>query len=52
MPVDWGELPALDSGAHWDITNAPEYLARRKEDPWVRYWKNKQSLRKALAALR
>jgi bifunctional non-homologous end joining protein LigD len=52
MPVDWGELPALDSGAHWDITNAPEYLARRKEDPWVRYWKTKQSLRKALAALR
>jgi bifunctional non-homologous end joining protein LigD len=51
MPVGWDDLPAIDSGAHWNITNAPDFLASRKKDPWAGYWKTKQSLRGALAEL-
>jgi bifunctional non-homologous end joining protein LigD len=51
MPVGWDDLPTIDTGAHWNITNAPDFLASRKKDPWAGYWKTKQSLRRAIAAL-
>jgi bifunctional non-homologous end joining protein LigD len=51
MPVDWDDLPSLTGGDHWNIVSAPGHLAGLREDPWVGYWKGKQSLKGAMRRL-
>jgi bifunctional non-homologous end joining protein LigD len=51
MPVDWEQLPSIESGAHWTIATAPDHLARLKRDPWAGYWKAKQALDGAMDKL-
>jgi bifunctional non-homologous end joining protein LigD len=51
MPLDWAELPAVDGAAHWTISNAPAYLARRTADPWAELAAHKQSLAAAIKTL-
>jgi bifunctional non-homologous end joining protein LigD len=51
MPVDWADLPAIESGAQWTIATAADYLAQLKGDPWAGYWKTRQDLRSAMKKL-
>jgi len=51
MPVDWDDLNALKSGAHWTIATAREYLSFQKVDPWSAYFKSRQTLTRAMEAL-
>jgi bifunctional non-homologous end joining protein LigD len=51
MPVSWDDLPKLKSGAQWSIATAREYLAFQTADPWVDYWKKKQTLTAAMKTL-
>jgi bifunctional non-homologous end joining protein LigD len=51
MPIDWGQLPDVKSGAEWNIVSAVPYLQRLKTDPWAGYWKAVQSLAAAIEAL-
>ncbi|MDO9404898.1 MAG: DNA ligase D [Polaromonas sp.] len=44
ITIDWDELPDIRGGAHWTIATAREYLSFRKTDPWVGYWKCRQTL--------
>jgi bifunctional non-homologous end joining protein LigD len=44
MPVEWKDLPRIESGAHWTIATALDYLAARKADPWATYARQRQSL--------
>ena len=53
MPVGWDQLGELKASAQWTIATARDYLSFQAEDPWVGYWKKKQTLaagRKVLAA--
>ena len=43
IPVSWDDLPKLKSGAQWTIATAREHLSFQTVDPWVDYWKAKQS---------
>jgi len=52
MPVSWEQLPELKSGAQWTIATAREYLTFQKTDPWKEYWKNRQTLTKAMKLLK
>jgi bifunctional non-homologous end joining protein LigD len=52
VPVDWDQLPALKSGAHWTIATAREQLSFQKHDPWQDYWKSKQTLTSARKKLK
>lgn len=52
MPVSWELLPDLKSGSQWTIATAREYLTFQKNDPWVDYWKAKQTLSKAIKLLK
>jgi len=51
MPVSWEQLDSLTGGAQWTIQNAAPYLESRTTDPWAGYWKSKQTLTKARAAI-
>jgi bifunctional non-homologous end joining protein LigD len=51
MPVRWDDLPAITSGAHWNILTAAPHLATLKKDPWADYWKKPQRLAGAMEAL-
>ncbi len=51
MPVSWDDLDKLKSGAQWTIATAREYLSFQAADPWVDYWKNKQTLTTAMKTL-
>ena len=51
MTIAWDDLPALASGAQWNITTAVDWLTRRKTDPWVDYWKTRQTLTAAMKTL-
>jgi bifunctional non-homologous end joining protein LigD len=51
MPVDWGQLGSLKSGAQWTIADAREHLSFQKEDPWAGYWSCRQTLTKAMKRL-
>lgn len=51
MPVCWEQLSGLKSGAQWTIATAREYVSFQQKDPWVAYWKSKQSLAAAMKAL-
>jgi bifunctional non-homologous end joining protein LigD len=52
MPVSWEQLTELKSGAQWTIATAREYLTFQKNDPWVDYWKSKQTLSKPIKLLK
>ncbi|HEY1130021.1 MAG TPA: DNA ligase D, partial [Roseateles sp.] len=52
MPVSWEQLPELKSGAQWTIATARDYLTFQKHDPWVDYWKSRQTLTQAIKRLR
>jgi bifunctional non-homologous end joining protein LigD len=51
MPIGWEQLSDIKSGAKWTIQTAREYLSFEKVDPWSGYWKNKQTLTKAIRTL-
>jgi bifunctional non-homologous end joining protein LigD len=51
MPVAWEDVPALKSGAQWTIRTARERLSFQKADPWVGYWKSRQTLTTAMKKL-
>jgi len=51
MPIDWAQLPELESGAHWTIRTAPGYLSSHAADPWKDYWTTRQPLSKAMKTL-
>lgn len=51
MPVSWDQLSAVKSGAQWTISTAREHLSFQKDDPWLEYWKSKQSLTSAMKTL-
>ena len=51
MPVSWEQLKDLKSGAQWTIATAREYVSFQRTDPWVDYWKTKQSIAAAANAL-
>ncbi|WP_457424271.1 DNA ligase D [Roseateles sp. P5_E7] len=47
IPVSWEQLPDIKSGAHWTIATAPDYMASQRDDPWIDYWKSRQTLTQA-----
>ena len=47
----WDDLPALKTGAQWNIATAREYLSFRKADPWADYWTKRQTLAAAMKTL-
>ncbi|MGE8160375.1 DNA ligase D [Paraburkholderia sp. NPDC080076] len=51
MPISWGQLSELKSGAHWTVQTAREYLSFQTQDPWEAYWSTKQSLASAIKRL-
>ena len=51
MPVGWDDLAKLKSGAHWTIATAREHLSFQSADPWLHYWKSRQTLAKAMRSL-
>ena len=51
MPVAWDELPEIESGAHWTISDARDRLSFQKADPWADYWRCKQTMTAAMKAL-
>jgi len=50
MPVAWQDLARIDP-RDFDVRTAPAYLAKRKEDPWARFFDIEQSLPDALEKL-
>ena len=51
MPIAWDELPELNSGANWTISDARDRLSFQKVDPWAGYWRCKQTMTAAMKAL-
>ncbi len=52
MPVSWDQLPELKSGAQWTVATARDYVSFQKHDPWVDYWKSRQTLTQAIKRLK
>lgn len=50
VPVEWDELPALRSGAHWTVRSVAERLPVGNR-PWDGYDAQRASVKKAVAAL-
>jgi bifunctional non-homologous end joining protein LigD len=51
MPLDWDDLG--DPPRRWTLLTVPKGLARIRADPWVGYWKSKQTISAAsFAAVR
>ncbi len=46
MPVSWDEIGDDIRGAHFNIRNVPDRIARQWKDPWADYWKTNQALPK------
>ena len=44
MPLAWGELAGDVRGSHFNIGNAPDFLARRVADPWADYERSRETL--------
>jgi DNA polymerase LigD, polymerase domain len=44
MPIDWSELERDVRGAHFNIDNAADVVARRSSDPWADYEHSRQTL--------
>jgi bifunctional non-homologous end joining protein LigD len=51
IPIDWGQLAEVKSGAQWTIATAREHLSFQHADPWEHYWKKRQTLAKAMRML-
>jgi bifunctional non-homologous end joining protein LigD len=51
MPIAWPDLERVESSAHWHVRNAIAHLNARRRDPWAGYWKARQSLHPAMAAM-
>ncbi|MEO8653163.1 MAG: DNA ligase D, partial [Ramlibacter sp.] len=51
MTLAWDDLPALESGAQWNITTAVDWLSQRQRDPWADYWNTRQTLAAAMKTL-
>jgi len=51
MPIDWGTLESIKSGAQWNIATAREYLSFQKKDPWADYWGCKQTITEGMKML-
>jgi bifunctional non-homologous end joining protein LigD len=51
MPCAWDELPALTAGDQWTIANAHDRL-ERGADPWAGYATTRQTLTKAMKAMK
>ncbi|RZT97800.1 DNA ligase D [Rivibacter subsaxonicus] len=51
MPVPWEMLDSLKGGSQWTIATAREHLSFHTSDPWVDYWKTRQTLRRAMKIL-
>jgi bifunctional non-homologous end joining protein LigD len=47
-PVAWEEIDSDIRGAHFNLHNVPDRIARQRKDPWQGYWKAGQSLTKAM----
>jgi len=45
-PVAWDEIKDDIRGAHFNIHNVPDRVARQRKDPWAGYWKASQALPK------
>ena len=50
VPVAWSELPGIEGGAQWSVTNARLRLAQGNR-PWARYGKDAGSLKAAMKKL-
>ena len=48
MPIDWDELPGLESAAQFTIENAIERLHTQKRDPWEDFANSPQDLAKVI----
>jgi bifunctional non-homologous end joining protein LigD len=51
IPIDWEQLPEVQSGSQWTIATARDYLSLRREDPWAAYWGKKQTLKRPMKTL-
>ncbi len=51
MPISWELLESLKSASQWTISTAREHLSFQSADPWVEYWKFRQSLTTAMRRL-
>jgi len=48
-PVAWDEIDDDIRGAHFNIHNVPERVAKQRKDPWKNYWSARQALSKRWA---
>ena len=51
MPLDWGKLEGLPSASEWNITNALDYVKKRRGDPWADYKRTRQTTKRAAKIL-
>ena len=51
MPIAWDELPGIESGAQWTISDARDRLSFQKADPWAGYWTCRQTMTAAMKKL-
>ena len=51
MPVGWDELNALRRGDQWTLRTAREHLSFESVNPWLDYWKCRQTLTVGLKTL-
>ena len=51
VPIEWSELPEIESGAHWHIRNLADRLAVGNQ-PWSRLGASRQSLTRLMKALK
>jgi bifunctional non-homologous end joining protein LigD len=49
MPISWEELGKLTSAAQFTVEQAPQYLKRRRRDPWREFEKARIDVRSVLA---
>jgi bifunctional non-homologous end joining protein LigD len=47
-PVTWDEIDEDIRGAHFNLRNVPERVAKQRKDPWKDYWQAKQALTKSM----
>ncbi|HET7811077.1 MAG TPA: DNA ligase D [Steroidobacteraceae bacterium] len=47
-PVTWQEIDTDIRGAHFNIRNVPDRVARLRRDPWQDYWTAKQALTRTM----
>ena len=52
VPLRWDELVELKSSNQWTVENIADRLADQPRDPWREYEKSRQSLTKAMKALK